>query len=448
VRVLPRFEIVARRRPIDLIAPGMLRAWPGPPPPEIDLAAPAPYVSVVLDLDHAELAGRLTLALDGLGVPLLATYDGGRRLLGLEVAGRTIRSRRHARPVGPVRSLALTLTGDHLTVFSYDGARGLAHGRTHLAGVVDTRDPDRLGALRASWSWQPRGFEPAPVTGLRAGPFGQLGLRDLHVATTADGDPIRPDGRIVFTATHAGPGFFDTGHCGVWTLDPASLEIEHLANLYFSRDDRPGVFGDHATHLVRDGDEWLVLTSTWGDFKRTSVDITLSRTTADLLAGEHVLASRRVVVPSAGVGVWDPHLTRIDGVWHLAYARATKFFSFGPGLARGPLDALELVGEDDRKTATEGTLLARIDGDWRLLASDGRDNPAEFRKRYPVYDLSMQEIGTVDAPYLTNIPWPMLVAPPEDGDDWLMLGFNGSRAGGELLGYGTHGEVVILRGRC
>jgi len=447
VRVLPRFEIVARRRPIDLIAPGMHRVstsgQASPPPERVALAVVAPYVAVVLDLDHAEVAGRLTLGLDGLGVPLRATYDGGRRLLGLEVGSKVIRSRRFARPLGPVRSIGLTVTGTHLTVFSYDGTRWTAHGRTDLARLVDTRDPEVLARLFAVWTWQPRGAEAAPVSTLHAGPFGQLGLRDLHVATTAEGEAIRIDGRIVFTATQAGPGFFDTGHTGVWTIDPDTLELEHRADLYFTRDDRPGVFGDHATHLVRDGEEWLVLSSTWGDFDRTRVDITLSRTTADVLAGEHVLASRRLVVPSEGVGVWDPHLARIDGAWHLAYARATRFFRFGPGLARGPLDALELVAEDTARRATEGTVLVEIDGEWRLLASDGRDNPEGLRRRYPVFDLALREIGTVEAPYLTNIPWPMVLP---DGDGWLMLGFNGTRAGGEILGYGTHGEVVILRG--
>jgi hypothetical protein len=442
--VLPRFEIVARRRPVDLIQPGLRRVSASPAPSLVAFGAVAPYSAVVLDLDHAEIAGRLTLTLEGYAVPLRATYDGGRRLIGLEVGDRTVRSRRHARPGGPVRSLGLTLTGTHLTALSHDGVRWTAHGRVDLSDVVDTRDPARLAALAASWQWQPRGAEPAPVTAVHAGPFGQLGLRDLHVATTAEGETVRLGDRIVLTATHAGPGAFDTGHCGVWALDPGTLELEHLADLYFTRDDRPGVFGDHATHLVRDGDTWLVLTSTWGDFDRTRVDITMATTTGDLLTGEHVLASTRVAVPSDGVGVWDPHLTRIDGEWHLAYTWARKFFRFAPGLARGPLDALEPVAEDRGRRATEGTVLVELDGQWRLLASDGRENPERLRKRYPIFDLALQEIGTVPAPYLTNLPWPMLV---RDGDDWLMLAFNGTRAGGELLDYGTHGEVVILRGR-
>jgi hypothetical protein len=67
-----------------------------------------------------------------------------------------------------------------------------------------------------------------------------------------------------------------------------------------------------------------------------------------------------------------------------------------------------------------------------VLASDKR------RRVYPVLDLDLREIGTLDAAYPTNIPWPTLV-----GD--LLVGFNGQPYGGRLLGYGSHGEVVIQR---
>ena len=68
-------------------------------------------------------------------------------------------------------------------------------------------------------------------------------------------------------APQISPGFFDTAHTSVWRLDPGSLDLEHTADLFFRRPDRPGVFGDHATHLVRTADGWLVATSTWGDFE-------------------------------------------------------------------------------------------------------------------------------------------------------------------------------------
>jgi hypothetical protein len=453
--VLPRFEIVGRLRPVDLISPGQIhidKSWAsGAAPTSVWFDSPslAPYAALVLELDHAELAGRLEFGWTAAdGTRLLGWYDGGRRLLGIDLvdaAGRASRhrSRRFGRPDGGVGSVALILTGTHLSVLTSHRGKWTARARVDLAAVVDTRAEALLAGLSAGFDWQPKNTDPTPIARLRAGSFGQLGLRDLHVATYADGATVRHDGRIVLTATHAGPGFFDTGHTGVWTFDPQTHELEHRANLYFRRPDRPGVYGDNATHLVRDGDQWLVATCTWGDFDWTSVSITLARTSADLLAGEHVLDTTRLAVPSAGVGVWDPHLALIDGAWHVGYVTATKFFAFHPALCRGPsLDRLDPVGEDLSRTATEGIVLTQIAGSWCLLASDGRDNPGRLGQRFPVYDLTMTEVGAIDAPYPTNIPWPMIV--PE-GDGWLMLTFDGTRYGGDVLGYGTHGDVVVMR---
>jgi len=86
---------------------------------------------------------------------------------------------------------------------------------------------------------------------------------------------------------------------------------------------------------------------------------------------------------------------------------------------------------------TEGTTLAQVGGQWRVLACDGD------ARRYPVFDLALRETGTLHAPYPSNIPWPTLV--PDGSDGWLLVGFNGRRTGGELPGYGTHGDVVFAR---
>jgi hypothetical protein len=56
----------------------------------------------------------------------------------------------------------------------------------------------------------------------------------------------------------------------------------------------------------------------------------------------------------------------------------------------------------------------------------------------------MTEVGTLDAPYPTNLPWPTLAA--VDGG-WVMATFDGRPAGGKLLGYGTHGDLVLMRSR-
>lgn len=146
------------------------------------------------------------------------------------------------------------------------------------------------------------------------------------------------------------------------------------------------------------------------------------------------------------MGVWDPHLALVDGHWHVAFVTARKCFSFYPALARarepGRLDGFELLGAAADRTATEGTVLARIDGDWRVLASDGRDNPRGRRARFSVFDLRMRELGALRAPYPTNLPWPNLV---EHGGGWRMVTFDGTPYGGRLPGYGTHGDVVVMR---
>ena len=147
--------------------------------------------------------------------------------------------------------------------------------------------------------------------------------------------------------------------------------------------------------------------------------------------------------------MWDPHLVRDDdGTWLVGYVSARRFFDFHPVLAAGPsLDELTLRGAATDRTATEGTTLARLDGTWRVLASDGRDNRRAVRGRFPVFDTSMREVGTVEAPYPTNIPWPTVVPPDPDepGDRWRLVTFDGTPSGGALVGYGTHGDLLVLR---
>jgi hypothetical protein len=65
------------------------------------------------------------------------------------------------------------------------------------------------------------------------------------------------------------------------------------------------------------------------------------------------------------------------------------------------------------------------------------------RREYPVYDLQMRRVGVLDAPYLSNIPHPQIVDLPGGGH--LMVTFDGTPYGMRVLGYGTHGDVVVMR---
>ena len=401
---LPRFAPAGRRRPVDLVVAGSTLAQ-----------VLAPYAAVT---------GPGPLELASGDDRMVARYDGSAAWLEVTTGGRTTvhRSRRHASTAGPVREVGLTLTGTHLTVLTRGPGPWTAHARVDLADLVDTRAEAWLAGLATD----------APV----AGRFGQLGLRDLRLVEGL------PDDRVVLSATSAGPGFFDTAHTSLWELDRATLGLTHLSDVFFRRPDRPGAYGDHATHLLRDGDQWLVTTSTWGDFDRArpTVGVTLARTSADLLRGAHLLDTEALDLPVDGlgsVGVWDPHVVRVADGWLVGYVSATRFFRFHPVVAAGPsLDALVLRGAATGLGQTEGTTLAQVGGQWRVLASDGD------ARRYPVLDLDLREVGRLDAPYPSNIPWPTLVP---DGAGWLLVGFNGRRTAGALPGYGTHGDVVFAR---
>ena len=141
------------------------------------------------------------------------------------------------------------------------------------------------------------------------------------------------DGRRYLTWTCAGLGFFQQAHWTVWSLDPAKPEQMRLESQLFTRRDGL-VLGDHAGQLVRDGDRWLVLTSSWGDFA-PGVDPRAAPSSADdLLTGVHVLETERAPLPTEA-GSWDPALTRVDGSWRLGFVESPSQepFDFHPALA-------------------------------------------------------------------------------------------------------------------
>lgn len=423
---LPRFEHVATIRPVELARPGVLTQ------------ALAPYVAVVHDSgEPVELTltsgqDRLTVAYDGTGFSLTVT----------DATGTTQhRSRRSGRPDGPVDRVALTLTGTRLAVLGHEVGHEVGSGAGWVVrGVVDLRD--RIDPHAEAWLADLR----AEGGALQA--FGQLGLRDVRLVTHADGSAYTRGGEVLLTATSAGPGFFDTAHTSVWSLDPATWALTHLSDVFFRRPDRTGVYGDHASHLLRvddeDGERWLFATSTWGDFDHhragATVTATLAETDTDLLQGRHVLDTRPWHLPTDGlasVGVWDPHLVRTDEGWLAAYVSARKFFRFHPVVAAGPsLDALALRGAASHLKETEGPTLHRTGDEWVVLASDG------VARRYLVLDLEAGVTGEVDAPYPSNIPWPTVV---EHDGQTLMVGFDGEPVGGRLVGYGSHGALQVSR---
>lgn len=382
--------------------------------------------------------------------------------------------------------------------------------RNDPAGPLDLRDETVLETFK-------NGFGARSTTGsnilfdrVRAGYFGEAGVRDPHVVQYADGTPYIKNNKLYFTLTNAGLGFFEKAHWGVWTMDLSDYTvIEQVGNIFWRNADDPTVpqtkvLGHHAGQIIRDEQfdggtgRWIVVVSSWGDFGPQGGDGALTPGTVtpnpanppvdilyateldseaepslsvNLLRGVHVLLGRKHpvnAVPFPTEGKWDPGLTRIGGRWYMAYVIATDLFTdFQPALARSEvggdyLDTLEFVGADWEKRATEGSILQKLGGEWRMFASCGDDEPARFQGRYPIYflepanpdadpaDKRLAFDGYLDAPHPTNIPHPMIVpvttrSRGRTRTKYIMITFNGDQYYIERLGYGTHGDFYVMQ---
>jgi hypothetical protein len=444
------FDLRHRYRPFALLAGDHTSHTPSEVGPlELTSASPvAPFCVVEADLSDPDRKVLLGLATQS-GDRLLATYDPASAQVAIEVrAGgrtRTLRRRRVDLPVA--FTFAFALCENQVTVLADtgEGWQPLLTERDKVRAVVDLRVPETLAAHRYAWGLRgPVGGRG--LTAVRHGLFGMTGLRDQHLVQHADGTPYVQDGKAFFTATCAGLGFFQQAHWGVFTLDLASPErLEQVAQLFFLRDGL--LVGDHAGQVVRDGDRWIVATSSWGDFEpATGVHVRHVVTETDVLQGVHVLETERTDLPT-DVSSWDPGITRIDGRWHVSFVESPSQdpFDFHPALASGRPgadawdDGLQLVGAATELHQCEGPILARVEDRWWFLASDGD------ARHYPVFDLTMRRVGRLDAPYATNIPHPQLV--PCDDGSWLLVTFDGTQYAEGVMGYGGHGDVLVMRGR-
>jgi hypothetical protein len=443
------FTIESRYRPFELIAnQAGSAAAPEHEGLELSPTGPeAPFCAV-----EATVAGSSGRVLLGLSVEegdhILGWYDADSRRVGIDVrtGGRTRTVRRRKVDLPASFRLGFALCENKVTVLadSGDGWEPLLTERDKIRALVDMRDAATLRAHRYAHGFGPGSAQR--LTDVRWGLFGMTGIRDQHLVQHTDGTPYVKDGKAYFTGTCAGLGFFQQAHWAVFTLDLARPErLELVAQLYFLRDGL--LLGDHAGQIVRDDDrdEWIVANSSWGDFDFNGLHVRHTTTTEDILSGVHVIETQRTALPTEQSS-WDPGMTRIDGRWYVGFVESPsqKPFDFHPALARGPEGAawdeqLELVGAATELHQAEGPILAQVQSTWWFLASDGD------ARHYPVFDLSMRRVGRLDAPYETNIPHPQLV--PLDEGGFLIVTFDGTQFAEDLMGYGGHGDVLIMRSR-
>ncbi len=448
------FRVLERFRPFELVAPGFVlvdqaadQAADQGGLTRTDQSPVAPFAAIELEVQQVSGPGVAAGLVTADDEHVLVAHDPGRSRVTIEVRtrGRTrVVKRRTVDLVAPFR-LGLVLCENQVTGVADTGSgwQPVLTMRDKVAKLVDLRDPAVL--CRYAFAYGPRaGGGTVRLGRVRAGAFGYAGLRDPHLVQRPDGRPYVRDGLAYLTFTCAGMGFFPQAHWGVFTLDLADpTSVTQVAQLYFRRAGL--VLGDHAGQLIvdEDAERSIVGVSSWGDFDFNGVHVRHLSTSEDLLSGVHLLDSEVLDLPTS-VGSWDPSFTRIGDRWHVAFVESPSQapFDFHPALALGPTGAahdtgLELVGRDATVRQCEGPIIQRLHGQWYVLAS------SKDAREYPVYDLRMDRVGVLDAPYLTNIPHPQIVDLADGG--YLMVSFDGAPYGKAVLGYGGHGDVVVMR---
>ncbi|MGH3329503.1 MAG: hypothetical protein ACRDPT_17220 [Streptomycetales bacterium] len=446
-----RFTTQARYRPFDLIAPNFVQHEGQPGTASGIVRAPAgpraPFAAVVLDVADPGDGVAAGLVADPEDA-ILVRYTPATSRVAIEVTrqgrGTVAAQARVARRLAraPLR-FAFAVNENLVVALADTGSGWQPLLRSRITALVDLRRPEALSRYAYGYG-APHGGH-AVLGGARAGYFGQAGVRDPHLVTYADGTPYIRDGRAYLTFTQAGLGFFEAAHWGVWRLDLADpTRIEQVAQLFFERDGL--VLGDHAGHIVYDdrAGAFIVAASGWGDFASEGVRVHYTRVRDDVLSGVHVLRTRPMPLPTRA-SCWDPAMARIGDRWHVAFVESPSQspFRFHPavGLGRpgGDVDDLSLAGRDTSARQTEGTIVAKIGGSWYLLASDGE------ARRYRVYDLRARLLGELAAPYGSNIPHPMVIPVPENRRTrYVMVTFDGDQFAERQLGYGTHGDVLVM----
>jgi hypothetical protein len=199
----------------------------------------SPYAAVVVDVAAGGTSRGTVMSglIKDADNYVVARYDGNAATVGLEVSvGGTVQTLGTAAvDVQKPFRLGFGLTSTTVVAFLDDGSgfRPLVKG--NLSGILDLRRPANLAQYRNGFGVRaPSGA--VVLDGVVAGYFGQLGLRDPHLVTRADGTPYIKDNLAYLTFTQAGLGFFETAHWGVWTMDVRTFELKQVANLFFQRD--------------------------------------------------------------------------------------------------------------------------------------------------------------------------------------------------------------------
>ncbi|MFL5860330.1 MAG: hypothetical protein ACJ780_06075 [Solirubrobacteraceae bacterium] len=421
----------------------------------------APWAAVEVDISAFSSAPHLSqntvyagLVKDAANY-VAASYDRATQTVAVEVAhgGQLYQLIQASAALPESFAFAFVLNENNVIALADTGHGFAPLVRANVASVLDLRDPATLGSYR--YGFGARADEGTiALDRVRAGYWGKAGVRDPHVITWADGTPFIADNKVYLTLTNAGLGFFQFAHWGVYTLDLSDNRLQQIGKIFWERGGV--VVGDHAGHIVYDDTigAFRLLVSNWGTFSGNGVLINAATVGGDVLHGVTVVRNPSVQQLPTTVSRWDPHMTRINGVWYIAFVESPSQnpFNFHPALAVGPptgqFGNFTLAGRDASHTMTEGMVIQKIGGKWYVLCSSSPAEGAPAGGHYDIYDLNMRFIGFLNAPYPTNnIPHPMVFpvpVPQTQSTRYQMVTFEGTQYYENILGYGTHGDFLVM----
>ncbi|MGI8912162.1 MAG: twin-arginine translocation signal domain-containing protein [Rubrobacteraceae bacterium] len=430
-----------------------------------DTGQRAPFTTIILDVERfAGSGGEHDAVYAGLVKDadnyVVAWYDDAKKQAGFDVVvDGAVNSLGTVEVDLPAPARFAFVLNENLVISLSDTGDGFEHLlRRNVEELVDLREPATLSEYKNGFGAR-ASSGTIVLDGVEAGYYGEVGVRDENIVTYSDGTPFIEDGKLYFTQTNAGvvgDGVYAGGagvraaHFGVYTLDLSDYaKLEEVGKIFFQRDGK--LLGDHAGHVTYDEDteSFHVYASTWGDFRfEPDSGVQVSHVQVggtNLLEGVHVLEADLLPIPTQ-TEVYDPHVARIRGDWWIGYVetRQSPFGRHYPVLAKasGPdFNDLTIVGKDPSVNSLpgrvyEGTKLQKVGGEWYVFVSGFGD--------YRIYDLGMNFVGNLDAPYLEGtIPHPMVVPIPEDGRTrWIMITFDGETYDG--LGTTTRSNFYVM----
>jgi hypothetical protein len=424
----------------------------------------APWAAVQLDVAAFSTASHLSqntvyagLVADAANY-VMASYNRATQTVAVEVAngGQLSQLIQASATLAAPVTFAFVINENNVIALADSGQGFVPLVRANVASVLDMRDPAVLSRYRYGFGAR-AGSGTIAFDRVQAGYWGKAGVRDPHVVTWADGTPFIANNKVYLTLTNAGLGFFQFAHWGVYTLDLSDNSpggLQQVGQIFWERGGV--VVGDHAGHIVYDDtiNAFRLLVSNWGTFSGNGVLINAATVQGDVLHGVNVIRNPTVQQLPTTVSRWDPHMVRIKGTWYIAFVESPSQnpFTFHPALAvgsrTGQFGNFTLVGRDASHTMTEGMVMQKIGGKWYVLCSSSPAEGPPSGGHYDIYDLNMRFLGYLNAPYPTNnIPHPM-VFPIADTQAqktrWRMVTFEGTQYYENILGYGTHGDFLIM----